>query len=304
MNDAERMLIQFICNRDTQSTREQAKIILNSISSKSDEQFKEKCLKKLNTQDGKFIELPYNMKDILTCENVEDFPEDRFYIRDSEKRIVDKIIKTRKVASILEEKKIAYHPAAILYGESGTGKTMLAKYIAYKMKLPFAYIKVSGIMDSMLGGTQTKLNKVFEYVRENQCLICFDEMDYLGMKRGQKDDVGEMNRIVISLMQELDITGNNCVIIGTTNRFDRLDPALVRRFPICEEIKKLDEDGIRELAGMFFDSTDTPINQNEFDELVQSAYPSATQNFVSELCTRYIVDKVSAESEGEHEQRD
>ena len=114
MNDAERMLIQFICNRDTQSTREQAKIILNSISSKSDEQFKEKCLKKLNTQDGKFIELPYNMKDILTCENVDDFPEDRFYIRDSEKRIVDKIIKARKVASVLEEKKISYHPAAHL----------------------------------------------------------------------------------------------------------------------------------------------------------------------------------------------
>ena len=132
--------------------------------------------------------------------------------------------------------------------------------------------------------------------------MCFDEMDYLGMKRGQKDDVGEMNRIVISLMQELDITGNNCVIIGTTNRFDRLDPALVRRFPICEEIKRLDGNGIRKLASMFLDSTDTPINQNEFDELVHLAYPSATQNFVSELCTRYIVDKVSSESEGEHEQ--
>lgn len=107
---------------------------------------------------------------------------------------------------------------------------MLARYIAHKAKLPFLRIQFSSLVDSHLGQTQSNLARIFDYVRTAPCVLCFDEIDAVGMARGQKDDVGEMNRVVIAIMQEMDRLPNNVIIIGTTNRFDRLDPALIRRF--------------------------------------------------------------------------
>ena len=61
------------------------------------------------------------------------------------------------------------------------------------------------------------------------CVLCIDEIDTIAMRRGQTD-VGEMNRVVISLMQELDQLPNDMIVVATTNRYDQLDSALLRRF--------------------------------------------------------------------------
>ena len=56
---------------------------------------------------------------------------------------------------------------------------------------------------------------------------------------GKKFDVSEMNRITIAVMQELDRLSNNVILIGTTNRADVLDEALVRRFTFKHHVKEL-----------------------------------------------------------------
>ena len=140
----------------------------------------------------------------------------------------------------------------MLYGESGCGKTELARYIAHRAELPFAYVRFSSVVDSHLGGTQSNIAKIFEYVRTNPCVLCFDEIDAIGTARGQAHEMGEMNRVVIAIMQELDQTPNNAIIIGTTNRFDQLDPALVRRFPLQYELMPLSADEIKAIARKFF----------------------------------------------------
>lgn len=48
-----------------------------------------------------------------------------------------------------------------------------------------------------------------------------------------------MSRITISLMQELDKISNQAIIIAATNRLDRIDKALIRRFSKVHEVKKL-----------------------------------------------------------------
>ena len=68
MNDSERRLIRFVCDGDMQNAQKAVKIILNSISSKKDEQFKENMFRKLESK-REFIELPYNLQHLLIAED-------------------------------------------------------------------------------------------------------------------------------------------------------------------------------------------------------------------------------------------
>lgn len=194
---------------------------------------------------------------------------------------------------------IPYLPALILHGESGCGKTMLARYIAHKADLPFVYVQFSNLVDSHLGSTQSNVAKVFGYARSAPCVLCFDEIDAIGMARGQKDDVGEMNRVVIALMQEMDRLTNKAIIIGTTNRFDRLDPALVRRFPLQYELKPLVAAEVKQLAQKFFsyagvDSTDWLFTwcSQTFGEVTpaSSVVKECTNEIVKQVLTQQLLE--------------
>jgi len=59
-----------------------------------------------------------------------------------------------------------------------------------------------------------------------------DELDALGKRRGSPLDVGELDRIVIALMQELEHSKPAGLIIGTSNLAKHLDSALWRRFDL------------------------------------------------------------------------
>lgn len=251
MNDKERELIRIVCDGDIRLAQKQARIVLNGLTTKKDEQFQKNMLRKLDAK-GNFIELPYNLQHLLLAEDMTNFPEARFLLREEEGRAVEKTLALYRAADKLAEMGIPYLPALMLYGQSGCGKTMLARYIAHKAGLPFVYVQFSNLVESYLGKTQSNVARVFEYVRSAPCVLCFDEIDAIGMARGQASDVGEMNRIVIALMQEMDRLRNNVIIIGTTNRFDRLDPALVRRFPLQYELKPLAAAEAKQLAQKFF----------------------------------------------------
>ena len=93
---------------------------------------------------------------------------------------------------------------------------MLAKYIAYRAGIPYVYVRFSGLINSQLGKTQENLNRIFTYAKQKPCVLCIDEIDTIAMRRGQTD-VGEMNRVVISLMQELDQLPNDMIVVATTN---------------------------------------------------------------------------------------
>jgi AAA+ superfamily predicted ATPase len=66
-----------------------------------------------------------------------------------------------------------------------------------------------------------------------------DEIDAIGLSRGQSNDVGEMARIVITLMQEIDQLTNKTIVLGATNRIQDIDAALRRRFTREHEVLPL-----------------------------------------------------------------
>ncbi len=227
----------------------------------------------------------------------------KFLLRDSERDVANRILATYKASKRLLELGIPYLPAALFYGDSGTGKTELARYIAHKAGLPYIYVRFSSMVNSLLGGTQSNISKVFSYAKTSPCVLCFDEIDAIGMKRGDSQDVSEMSRVVIALMQEMDSLPNNIIIIGTTNRFDRLDHALRRRFPIQHEVLPLENDDVIALVQKFFAYCNVPLpsawvkeqfpryikDPNDRNRCIPWNYTVAR---VVNACTSYMVDYI------------
>lgn len=299
MNDNERHLLRAVVNGDQKKAREYARVILTNITSQKDKCFKDNLLRTLDAQPMGLIELPHNLRELLIAEDLKNYPLAKFLLRDGEKAIAGRIIATYKASKRLLELGIPYLPAGIFYGESGTGKTELARYIAHKAGIPFVYVRFSSLVNAHLGGTQSNIGKVFAYAKTSPCLLCFDEIDAIGMKRGDRQDVSEMSRVVIALMQEMDSLPNNVIIIGTTNRFDRLDPALIRRFPIKYEVNPFTYQQAVELVAKFFNYAGYMIKDSELQSWCKDNFGETVPvSTIITKCTDYIVDWIMSEEAG------
>lgn len=293
INAETKQLIRYICNGNIKKAQQQARIIVNADTTEKNRSFREEALLKLDALEGRStIELPYNLKSLLIAEAPDNYSDGKFLLRDTERAVVEKVLKTYQAANKLADLRISYLPTLILYGKSGCGKTELARYIAHKASLPFLYVNFSNLIDSHLGGTQKNLAQIFDFVRTTPCLLCFDEIDTIGLVRGSQDDVGEMSRIVISVMQEMDRLPNNVIIVGTTNRFGFLDPALIRRFSLQHEVTPLSCAETVELCDKFFGYAGIkPSNMDGW--LKKNDIGDGTPTYtVIKACTEYIINRI------------
>jgi len=118
----------------------------------------------------------------------------------------------------------------LAYGLPGTGKTKLARYIAAKLRLPLLTVRCDTLVSSLLGQTSRNLRRVFEFAQQRPCVLLLDEFDALASARGNDRDVGELQRVVIALLQNIDAIAESTVVIAATNHDRLLDPAVWRRF--------------------------------------------------------------------------
>jgi SpoVK/Ycf46/Vps4 family AAA+-type ATPase len=132
----------------------------------------------------------------------------------------------------------------LLYGPTGTGKSMLAKSIAASMKGRVAVVlEVHRIVDSLLGGTGQRIDKVFRTCNRDHALLVIEELDGLTTSRdSQRGSCStENNRITVALMRMIELA--QFPIVATTNRLDAMDPALMRRFEFKIKLDPLSEEG-------------------------------------------------------------
>ena len=124
---------------------------------------------------------------------------------------------------------------AIFFGPPGCGKTLSARSLGASMGLPVFTVRFSSVVGAYLGQTGTNLRSVFRFAEGTPCVLLLDEFDAIGRTRGRSDDVGELDRVVISLLQELDHTLPAGLVIAATNAPDSLDRAIWRRFDLAVE---------------------------------------------------------------------
>jgi transitional endoplasmic reticulum ATPase len=121
----------------------------------------------------------------------------------------------------------------IFHGPPGTGKTLFAKAIATEMGGTIQVVSGPEVTDMYVGESERKLRELFAEARRNApAVLVFDEFDSIAAKRTGRDDGGSRagNAVVAQLLTELDGFRPEVpvLIIGTTNRIDILDEALLR----------------------------------------------------------------------------
>jgi len=242
MDMTTRKFYEAIADNDLIKAKKCLQIILENNNKKCDLGVKNLVLNKINTPSLNLMEVPYNIKGFVNVENVElTFNEKRYAITKEDEEMVNQVINTFKVNDKLIEYGIRYLNSLLLHGVPGCGKTMLGKYIAYKLNMPFAYLNFSNLISSYLGKTGENIQKVFDYISTLKCVFMLDEIDAIGLERGT-DSIGELSRVVINLMQSLDKFDNGSIIIGATNRVDTIDKALLRRFSLKYEVNLPNEE--------------------------------------------------------------
>jgi len=140
----------------------------------------------------------------------------------------------------------------LLYGPPGTGKTLLAKAVANESGANFILVKGPELLSMWVGKSEEGVRKIFERARQvSPCVIFFDEMDSLAVRRGLEMGTRVTEQVLNQLLSEMDGIEElqNVMIIGATNRPDMLDPAILRpgRFDRILLIGPPDRDGRLEI---------------------------------------------------------
>jgi len=139
---------------------------------------------------------------------------------------------------------LGIHPpkGVILYGEPGTGKTLLAKAVANSTSATFLRVVGSELIQKYLGEGPKLVRELFRVAEENAPSIVFiDEIDAVGTKRYEANSGGEreIQRTMLELLNQLDGFDNksDIKVLMATNRIDSLDPALIRPGRIDRKIE-------------------------------------------------------------------
>uniref|UniRef100_A0AAF5PTV6 AAA+ ATPase domain-containing protein n=1 Tax=Wuchereria bancrofti TaxID=6293 RepID=A0AAF5PTV6_WUCBA len=150
------------------------------------------------------------------------------YLRRPEKYMIKIFLNFQKLGARLPK-------GALLTGPPGCGKTFLAKALAAESSVPFISMNGTEFVEMIGGLGASRIRNLFKTAKKMApCIIYIDEIDAIGRKRSQSEAVGGGNReeeqTLNQLLVEMDgiDSGRGIVLLGSTNRGDILDKALLR----------------------------------------------------------------------------
>ena len=124
---------------------------------------------------------------------------------------------------------------ALFVGESGTGKTLAASYIATRLGAPLYRVDLSAVMNKYIGESEKNLAQLLEQAAASDVILLFDEADSLFGSRSEGQENGERFANMLTNFLLTRIETHPGIVILTTNSRERIDTAFTRRLDTIVE---------------------------------------------------------------------
>ncbi|WP_127124532.1 AAA family ATPase [Pseudoflavitalea rhizosphaerae] len=156
---------------------------------------------------------------------------DEVFLKEESRAFILQLIREHKYIEELHKYGLPVSNKLLLHGSSGCGKTTTAKAIANALGRPILILNLSNVINSRIGETSQNMKQIFDKAAKERAVLFLDEFDLIGKSRdNQEQDVGEMRRLVNTIIQLIDYFPEKSLLICATNHADIIDSALLRRF--------------------------------------------------------------------------
>lgn len=203
---------------------------------------------------------------------------------------LDSFILSYKNADKLNDLGIGVSNTLLLYGPPGCGKTKCAYLIAKQLNLPLVIARLDSLISSYLGTTAKNIRNLFEFAQKIPCVLFLDEFDAIAKARDDNNELGELKRVVNSLLQNVDSMSKDSLLLAATNHQQLLDSAVWRRFDYKLEIELPDKEAISKLIYLFTGHMGT-LSEKDVTELSTLFYGLSGAE-IEELITKSIRNAV------------
>ena len=175
--------------------------------------------------------LPVDSKSRLPLLEAHELPEIPIFLDDVGQAAFQAFLADAMHFDKLVAKGIASRLALMLSGPPGTGKTLLAGHIAAHLGRKFYVVRLDSVISSLLGDTAKNIRSIFDFAAGKNAVLFLDELDAIAKMRDDRNELGELKRVVNTVIQGIDSLEPSTVVIAATNHAQMLDTAIWRRFP-------------------------------------------------------------------------
>lgn len=226
----------------------------------------------------------------LTVQDTEKIALSDLLFSDENLASLTQIIKEHRYLEELKKYNLKVDNKILLHGHSGCGKTSTAKAIAAALNKNIVIINLSTLINARIGETSRNVKAIFDKAGRENAVLFLDEFDQIGKSRDSDDkDVGEMRRLVNTIIQLIDYFPANSLLICATNHYHTIDTALLRRFQIRLPFEMPDEGQLN----IYYDTllASFPVHLQQITRKYNISY-AETKDYVHTTMKRQIIEEL------------